>query len=233
MASDWIKWVKGLSRRREVIALARKLSMSCREAACACMEVWEWADSETIDGHVRGVCAADIDLMVGIPGFSDALEAAEVGWVKINAQGITFQKWERHNGESAKRRATESKKKRRQRASNVSPKNRDKCPANVPDSLLFSSPLPSVLDSDLFRSKFMEWLKYKRARGQNYVEQGLNAMIARASNLATDNGLQSVIDSIDRAMANNWQGWDHPAKPGSAQQAKRPRQRVRLSDDNG
>lgn len=135
MAGDWIKWVKGLSRRREVIVLARKLNMSRREAACACMEMWEWADDETANGHVHGATRDDIDLMLGITGFAVALEAPEVGWLKVNSSGISFPRYDRHNGESAKTRATESSKKRRQRdlqRKKLSPRKRDKCPEDVP-----------------------------------------------------------------------------------------------------
>lgn len=117
---DWIKWVKGLSRRREVLVLARKLGISRREAACACMEVWEWADSETHDGHIQGATRDDIDLMLGLPGFAAAFESQEVGWARFNERGITFLRWERNNGESAKKRLVESMKKRRQRKGHLS-----------------------------------------------------------------------------------------------------------------
>lgn len=134
-AEVWIKWVKGLSNRREVIVLARKLNISRREAACACMEMWEWADQETIDGHIRGATRDDIDLMLGLPGFSSALESDEVGWVRFTERGVTFPRWERHNGETAKKRALEQRKKKRQRdldQEKVSRKKPDKFPDSVP-----------------------------------------------------------------------------------------------------
>jgi hypothetical protein len=135
MAGDWIKWLKGLSRRREIIVLARKLNISKREAACACMEMWEWADEETTDGHVQGATKDDIDLMLGIPGFGVAIESPEVGWVRFTERGISFPRWDRHNSETAKKRALEQRKKKRQRKLSerqTSPKKRDKCPASVP-----------------------------------------------------------------------------------------------------
>ena len=81
----------------------------------------------------------------------------------------------------------------------------------------------------------MNWLKYKRARGQNYVEQGLSSMISRAENLANQHGVKAVIDAIERAMANNWQGWDHAVgvREVAHKNGQKPRGRVRLSDDNG
>lgn len=135
MAGDWVKWVKGLSKRREVIVLARKLGVSRREAACACMEMWEWADDETTNGHIQGATGEDIDLQLGLPGFASALQSSEVGWLRVNSQGITFPRWDRHNGESAKRRANDAAKKRQQRdlgSGRKSRKKRDKRPEVVP-----------------------------------------------------------------------------------------------------
>jgi len=115
VAEVWIKWVKGLSTRREISVLARKLNISRREAACACMEMWEWADLETADGHIKGATRDDIDLLLGLPGFGSALESPEVGWLRSTERGITFPRWERHNGKTAKARALEQRKKKRQR----------------------------------------------------------------------------------------------------------------------
>ncbi len=227
MAGDWIKWVKGLSRRREVIVLARKLNMSRREAATACMEIWEWADNETHDGHVRGATRDDIDLMLGLTGFAAALEAPEVGWLKVNSVGVTFTNWDRNNSESAKRRALESRKKRRQRDlddKKLSRKHRDKVPDENTDSLLLSSTLP-----DLLKQKLFEWLEYKRAKGHKYVPQSMAAMVTRAATLVDAHGEQCVVDAIDRAMANGWQGWDQPNAFTSSNQSQ-PKQRRRSID---
>jgi hypothetical protein len=103
MALNWIKWVKGLVRRREILAVANKLGTDRRIAACLCMELWEWADENTIDGHVEGVTAGDIDGIVAWDGFSLAVES--VGWLRIHEGGCSFPRWDRHNGKSAKRRA--------------------------------------------------------------------------------------------------------------------------------
>jgi hypothetical protein len=99
----------------------------------------------------------------------------------------------------------------------------------------FVSSFPEVLQTEEFRTSVFQWLNYKRARGENYQPQGRAAMLSRAAKLAESHGLKAVIDAMERAMGNNWQGWDQPSMFGAVngQQAKRPRQRVRLSDDNG
>jgi hypothetical protein len=110
MAGDWIKWVKGLSRKSEVLSMALTLKTDRRIVASACMELWEWADTETVDGHIRGADYAFIDGLVAFPGFARAIES--VGWLRSTEQGITLSRWDRHNGESAKKRAKDNDRKR-------------------------------------------------------------------------------------------------------------------------
>ena len=114
MAFEWIKWVKGLAYRPEVCAVASKLGIDRRTVAAACMLIWEWADGCTVDGHVKGVGTGVIDAVAGTDGFSSALEA--VGWLRVHENGdVTFPRWGRHNGESAKKRALNYKRQKRLR----------------------------------------------------------------------------------------------------------------------
>lgn len=124
MSANWIKWIKGLVRRREVIAVANKLSTDRRVVACCCMMMWEWADDNTIDGHVEGVTAGDIDAEVGLNGFSLAVES--VGWLRFHEGGVSIPRWDRHNGESAKSRALATERQSRKRHADVTPMSRSK-----------------------------------------------------------------------------------------------------------
>lgn len=89
----------------------------------------------------------------------------------------------------------------------------------------FSGNLPSVLDSDAFRKRLGEWLQYKQERREIYKDQGLASMVARAARLAETHGVQAVADAMDRAIANNWQGWDHPSIFSQASSGKGPPRR--------
>ena len=103
MAGDWIKWDKGLTRKPKILALARVLQCSRWKTAALCMEFWEWADDVTRDGEVRGVTLEDIDAMIGVEGFANAL--TELDWITMTEQGIQIPKFSRHNGQPAKARA--------------------------------------------------------------------------------------------------------------------------------
>lgn len=149
MAGDYIPWVKGLTKRREVIVMASQLGMTRREVAACCMEWWEWCDSEgDFDElrhcHIRGVpfvpdlsqenrdrgvpALSLIDSHVGVPGFGQAL--ADVGWAQANDHGdLMHPNLGRWTGSAAKERLYERDRKRNQRA--MSRKSRDKCPAKT------------------------------------------------------------------------------------------------------
>lgn len=141
MAGDWIKWCKGFSRKEEVLSISRKLNLNRRIVASACMELFEWADSETVDGHIRGTDTAFVDELVGLPGFASAIEGEK--WVRFTTTGISFLNWDRHNGETAKRRIQDAARKKERRSG--CPENVRKMSASQPDisaatsSLLLSS----------------------------------------------------------------------------------------------
>ena len=102
MAGYWIPWEVGLTQKREIIMIARKMGVSRREAAAMCMEVWEWASDQSTDGLIVGVCAPDVSGAVGVPGIGEAMEAA--GWL-VNGDGnVQFPHWHRFNGKSARSR---------------------------------------------------------------------------------------------------------------------------------
>jgi hypothetical protein len=120
MASDWIKWVKGLTRRAEVVRMACRhpsaSNVDRRRIAVACMEFWEWADDETSDGQLVGVGAAFIDDLVGLPGFYAGM--VSVGWIiETSPNSIMLANFDRHNGSTAKRRAKDVEYKREGRSS--------------------------------------------------------------------------------------------------------------------
>lgn len=113
MAGDWIAWTKGLTRKREVLLIARELKIDRLKAAALCMEAWEWADAETVDGHLPGSVPNDLDIAIGVEGMAAAMH--NVGWLIFDSDGLRFPNWDYWNSESAKQRilATRRQQKRR------------------------------------------------------------------------------------------------------------------------
>ena len=146
MAGDWIKWTKGLAFRREVLIIASRLDRDNFSIAGRLMHLWEWCDSNFSETDVDEMSLdvslkigdkpfEFVDALCGLPGLAETLASPDVRWIEARSGGrIVFPNLARHNGTSAKVRASEADKKRRQRK-DKSPKGTPKaiCPPKCPD----------------------------------------------------------------------------------------------------
>lgn len=97
--------------------------------------VWSWLDQHSAAGTNVRISSAFLDRLTACPGFADAMRT--VGWLSGRDGDLTFPGYNKHNGNTAKNRAAEAKKKAEQRRKeNKRDKDRDKCPddmgTNVP-----------------------------------------------------------------------------------------------------
>jgi len=65
-------------------------------------KVWSWADQHCVDGNAVGVTGVTLDRIVGVTGFAAALR--KVGWLQGEEGMLVFPHFERHNGQTAKKR---------------------------------------------------------------------------------------------------------------------------------
>lgn len=56
-------------------------------------------------------------------------------------------------------------------------------------------------------AKVEEWLAYKKEKGQSYKPTGLKSLITKIQKNVEQYGERAVIDAIDTAMSNSWQGF--------------------------
>lgn len=115
MAGDWIKMRTGLQRHPRVVRISSALQSDRFRVIGGLHAVWSLADEQTEGGELEGYTFATVDEMIGWPGFCSALKA--VDWAVEGKSGVTFPRFEKHNGQSAKRRAQEADRKRDARAS--------------------------------------------------------------------------------------------------------------------
>lgn len=71
----------------------------------------------------------------------------------------------------------------------------------IPEGYNFSG---KVLES------IVKWLKYKKERKQTYKDTGLNTLLKKLEKQVKEKGEQSVIDSIEYSIGNNWSGIYEP-----------------------
>ncbi len=115
--AKWIKVETHTPDKAELRQVARLCHCSKADAFLAFFRVFVWLDEQTEDGHVDFFTAADADDIAGLKGFGEALEA--VGWVRFSQTGAVVSNWDRHNGESAKKRALKAERQRRWRVTHV------------------------------------------------------------------------------------------------------------------
>jgi|GEM_PF-2033649 len=113
MAATWIKMRSDLAEDPAVIGIAARLGVDEFSVVGRLQCLWSWADSQSRDGHARGVTTAWINRKVQRDGFAEAM--VQVGWLEVTEDGITFPNFENHNGETAKSRALSSNRKQKER----------------------------------------------------------------------------------------------------------------------
>ena len=108
--AKWIKIETHTPDKAEMRHIARICCCSKAEAFLAFFRVFVWLDEQTEDGHVAYFTAADADEIGGLKSFGDALQ--EVHWIIFGPTGAVVANWDRHNGQSAKRRCLDAERKR-------------------------------------------------------------------------------------------------------------------------
>ena len=101
--AHWIKVEVSTPDKTEMRVIARECHCSRADAFLAFFLFFRFADTQTDDGTLPMLTAADVDDIAGLPGFANAMET--VGWLTVTSTGFTVRNWDRHNGQSAKRRA--------------------------------------------------------------------------------------------------------------------------------
>ena len=108
--AKWIKIETHTPDKAELRHIARLCGCTKADAFLAFFRVFVWLDEQTEDGHVDFFTIADADEIGGLAGLGNALEA--VRWITFNASGAVVSNWDRHNGQSAKRRCMDAERKR-------------------------------------------------------------------------------------------------------------------------
>ena len=142
MAGDWLKWTKGLSRKREVAIIAAALKVDRFSVAARLMEFWEWCDENVQEKDVSSMGSAVINLsqekcdnialidsIVGLQGFAVAM--SDAGWLAIRTSSIEVPNFVRHNGETAKTRAKNALRQQTHRKQGVTKVSQKKCDKTV------------------------------------------------------------------------------------------------------
>ncbi len=109
--AKWIKIETHTPDKTELRHIAKRCGCTKAEAFLAFFRVFVWLDEETEDGRVDFFTAEDADEIGRLKGLGEALQ--EVRWILFGPTGAVVSNWDRHNGQSAKRRCLDAERKRR------------------------------------------------------------------------------------------------------------------------
>lgn len=111
MAGDWIKMRADLFTHPKVVRIASALKADTLRTVGGLMSVWCLFDAHSEDGHLDGYTPEVLDAHLRWDGFAEAMMA--VGWLEHEAgHGLLLPRFDAHNGQSSKRRAMDTERKR-------------------------------------------------------------------------------------------------------------------------
>lgn len=113
MAGDWIKMRVDLATSPKVVRISSALRADRLRVIGGLHAVWCLFDVHSADGRLHGYTLEALDDLIGFPGFGAAMLA--VGWLDDDGESLCTPRFEEHNGQSAKRRAMETERKREAR----------------------------------------------------------------------------------------------------------------------
>lgn len=221
MASSWIKVEVITPDKPEIFQIAEILNIDPDAVLGKLVRIWAWADQQTVDGNAGSVTKGVLDRIAFITGFADALIA--VGWLAYDGNKLVLPNFERHNGESSKKRAltnrrvaahrkNETQKVTQSALQKALPEEeeeeevKDKPPPNPPRGRepKKSYPYPEQLNAEAWE----EWKAYRsEMRFKSYAptERSEGAAITELINLSGGNHARQM-QIVKQSMAKGWKG---------------------------
>jgi hypothetical protein len=115
MAGDWIKMRIDLQTHPKVVRILSALQSDKFRVIGGLHAVWSVFDTHSTDGRLIGYTPDALDHVIGWPGFAAAM--ISVQWLVSTTDGcLALPEFAEHNGQSAKRRAEDQKRKRNSRS---------------------------------------------------------------------------------------------------------------------
>lgn len=111
MAGDWIKLEVTTPDKPEVVQMAQILKIDQDSVLGKCLRLWVWADQQTYGSdscNALSVTETFLDRITYCPGFAAALR--QVGWLEGRDGRLSIPNFDRHNGQTAKKRALTKKR---------------------------------------------------------------------------------------------------------------------------
>jgi len=109
MAGDWIKMRGDLHTHPKVVRMMSALNADKLRIVGGLHAVWCLFDVHSVDGIMDGYTPEFIDTYLGWEGFAQAMIG--ISWLYYENETLIMPNFQKHNGQSAKRRAQETERK--------------------------------------------------------------------------------------------------------------------------
>jgi hypothetical protein len=186
--------------------------------------VWCVFDTHSEDGRLDGYSLGAMDAVIGWPGFSEQMAA--IGWLVVDGETLVAPRFDEHNGQSAKRRATDAKRKAESREQapgyggsrkgvrDLSASDADKKETREEKRREESSSLRSedkaapltiadLMADGLDEETAAEWMKLRAKHKAPLTPRAWAAIKAEA-----EKAEWSVLDAVTKCLARGWRGFD-------------------------
>lgn len=130
MAGDWIKFELATLDKPEVCQLADMAGIDIDSVIGKLLRVWAWFDQQTQNGNAPSVTKTLLDRIVSVTGFCGFMQS--VGWMVDEDGFISLPNFNRHNGETGKKRAVTAKRVGKHRNKSNEKSNADSVTKSVP-----------------------------------------------------------------------------------------------------
>lgn len=235
MSLPWIKIECGLINKPEVMQLAGLLDIDEHTVVGHLVAFWSWVDANMsrdcpdTTGTKRG-----LDRVAGRDGFTDAL--VQVGWLEFDGKRVTVPHFDYHLSQSAKTRATDARKKARQRAASRSkgdnvplPSGQEGGPEEIRRDkkyIYVQSPdvlIPTTMDNDTCKDAMARWCKYLEAKGWHESAPSENDMQLQAAwDMAARIGPDQYPGAVEYSIANGWKNLRVPNEGAAGAKKRKP-----------
>ena len=108
MSGDWAKIELNTPDKPEIWMIADTLDIDPDAAFGKVFRVWAWFDEHTENGNAPSVTKRLLDRNVGVTGFCDAM--LQAGWMVEEEGLIGLPNFDKHNGNTAKKRANTNRR---------------------------------------------------------------------------------------------------------------------------
>lgn len=178
MAGEWIKLECATPDKPEVMRAARRLGVERDLVFGKLVRMWGWFDRNSVDGLVDGAVSTDVDALVGLEGFASAL--MYVGWLHCDddAEYVSLPNFDRHNGETAKKRALKNKRQANWRAKTVD--TNESTHASTREEKRRNNSTTAQPGRNVYPEEFESaWAEYPKRHGDNPKSRAFKAWNAR------------------------------------------------------